>query len=124
MRAPDLQNAKRRAGRITAPRPSEPSFHGLQKPEIAYLPTACAETLPFLAPTVLSCCLPDMGWQSWKFEGQARQSPHILVYDTIPRELLGHVVLSRSACLAGVDPAIQVLVARSPGLASLARGWN
>jgi hypothetical protein len=66
------ENAKRRAGRMTAPaRPNLPR-HGLKKPEIAYLPTACAETSPFLAPTVLSCCRPDMGWQSWKFEGQAR----------------------------------------------------
>src|SRR4030081_922326 len=44
-------------------RPSQPSFHGLQKPEIACLPTACPETLPFPPPTVLSCCHPHMGWQ-------------------------------------------------------------
>src|SRR5205085_9360573 len=30
---------------------------------------------------VLSCCRPDMGWQSWRFEGQAHESPHIFVFN-------------------------------------------
>src|ERR1700730_14806456 len=32
------------------PPPSTPLIHGLKKPEIAYLPTACVETLPFPPP--------------------------------------------------------------------------
>ena len=66
---------------MTAPARPNHVFHGLKKPEIAYLPTACAETLPFLPRTVLSCYHPYMGWQSWRFEGQTFESPHILVYD-------------------------------------------
>src|SRR5258708_15268031 len=31
--------------------------------------------------TVLSCCRPDMGWQSWRFEVRSRKSPHNLVYN-------------------------------------------
>src|SRR6266849_10661874 len=89
---PDLQNAKRRAGRLTAPaRPNLPR-HGLKKPEIACLPTACAETLPFPPPTVLSCCRPHMGWQSWRFEGQPCESPHIPVYKVV-RVTPSHLVL-------------------------------
>src|SRR6202165_3328049 len=37
------ENAKRRAGRMTAPARLNLPRHGLKKPEIAYLPTACAE---------------------------------------------------------------------------------
>src|SRR5712692_394784 len=77
---------------MTAPARHNHVFHGLKKPEIAYLPTACAETLPFPPPTVLSCYRPYMGWQSWRFEGQTFESPHILVYDLVPREPLAHVL--------------------------------
>jgi hypothetical protein len=41
IRSSDLQNAKRRAERKGAPARQNHSRHGLQKPEIAYLPTAC-----------------------------------------------------------------------------------
>src|SRR5260370_16023774 len=57
--------------------------HGPKKPEIACLPTARTETLPFPPPTVLSCCRPDMVWQSWRFEGQTTESPHIPVYNVV-----------------------------------------
>src|SRR6266404_5628396 len=68
---------------MTAPARHNHVFHGLKKPEIAYLPTACAEALPFPPPTVLSCYRPYMGRQSWRFEGQTFESPHILVYDRV-----------------------------------------
>jgi len=35
---------------LTAPARLNLPFHGLKKPEIAYLPTACAGTLPFPPP--------------------------------------------------------------------------
>src|ERR1700743_1331720 len=44
---PFFQNAKRRAGRLTAPARLNLPRYGLKKPEIACLPTAYAETLPF-----------------------------------------------------------------------------
>src|SRR5258706_12817085 len=75
---------------MTAPARHNHVFHGLKKPEIAYLPTACAEALPFPPPTVLSCYRPYVGRRSWRFEGQPFESPHILVYDLIPREPQDH----------------------------------
>src|SRR5664279_3897007 len=47
IRTSHFQNAERRAGRLTAPARPNQLRHGLKKPEIACLPTACAETLPF-----------------------------------------------------------------------------
>src|SRR6266404_6350812 len=55
---PDLQNAKRRAGRMTAPARLNLVSHGLKKPEIADLPTACAGTLPFPPPTGFRAAVP------------------------------------------------------------------
>jgi len=96
---------------MTAPARHNHVFHGLKKPEIAYLPTACAETLPFPPPTVLSCYRPYMGWQSWRFEGQTFESPHILVYDLGPKGTLGPHPFSPTYIfvMAGLDPAIHVL---------------
>jgi hypothetical protein len=100
---------------MNAPARHNHLFHGLKKPEIAYLPTACTETLPFPPPTVLSCCRPDMGWQSWRFEGQPCESPHISVYNH-------HFVMAR------LDPAIHVFGGAIPGsrsaFASLVRGYR
>ncbi len=90
---------------MTAPARHNHVFHGLKKPEIAYLPTACAET-PFPPPTVLSCYRPYMGWQSWRFEGQTFESPHILVYD---------VARVFFPVMAGLDPAIHVFARAIPG---------
>src|SRR5438445_8646727 len=106
---------------MTAPARHNHVFHGLKKPEIAYLPTACAETLPFPPPTVLSCYRPYMGWQSWRFEGQTFESPHILVYDLVPREPLAHVLFRPpySLVMAGLDPALTSWVEQSPDRARL-----
>src|SRR5881394_2489766 len=107
---------------MTAPARHNHVFHGLKKPEIAYLPTACAETLPFPPPTVLSCYRPYMGWQSWRFEGQTFESPHILVYDFVPREPLAHIRFRppTPSSWPGLDPAIHVLGGQSPDRARLA----
>jgi hypothetical protein len=43
----ESQNAKRRAGRLSAPARRTHFFYGPKKPEIACLPTAYAETLAF-----------------------------------------------------------------------------
>src|SRR5712692_5140053 len=112
---------------MTAPARHNHVFHGLKKPEIAYLPTAYAGALPFPPRTVLSCYSPYMGWQSWRFEGQTFESPHILVYDwsqgnAWPTSCLrSRVSLARDfACLtifvmAGLDPAIHVFAGAIPG---------
>src|SRR5437879_574203 len=92
---------------MTAPARLNLVSHGLKKPEIACLPTACAETLPFLPPTVLSCCRPDMGWQSWRFEGQPCESPHILVYNVL-RVTPSHVLtLDRPRIALGVASPVR-----------------
>src|SRR4029077_9803431 len=99
----------------TAPaRPNLPR-HGLKKPEIAYLPAAGAGNSPVPRPTVFSCCRPHMEWQSCRFEGQTQKSPHILVYDVIPRELIGHVVFVHPiSSWPGLTRSSTSLVARSP----------
>src|ERR1700744_1377505 len=64
----------------TAPARPNRFCHGLKKPEIACLPTAYAGTSPLPPSTVFSCCRPAMGRRSWRFEGEAPESPHIPVY--------------------------------------------
>src|SRR2546425_9901408 len=98
---------------MTAPARHNDVFHGLKKPEIAYLPTACAETLPFPPPTVLSCYRPYIGWQSWRFEGQTFESPHILVYDLVPTEPLAHILFrppTPSSCPGLTPPSTSLVV--------------
>src|ERR1700742_2768623 len=51
-------------------RPSDRSLCGLQKPEIAYPPNDLRGTAAASRQAVFSCCCPDMGKQSWRFEGQ------------------------------------------------------
>src|SRR4030081_1928118 len=134
---------------MTAPARLTLPSHGLKKPEIAYLPTACAETLPFPPPTVLSCCRPDMGWQSWRFEGETCESPHISVYNSGPKgtsrgtsfsalvmaglDIPGRGLpdLGLKLCRTRASPrsvAIHVFGRLIPGSrsakASLVRGWN
>ena len=67
------------------PHPPVRSSHcGLQKPEIAYSPNGLKgqRRRPRLQP-VLSCCRPDMGRQTWRFEGQVIESPHISVFNPL-----------------------------------------
>jgi len=69
---------------------------------------------------VLSCCRPDMGWPSWKFEGVPHQSPHFLVYARTPGVSPGAALFSQKAVkpalrfvflfvMAGLVPATHVL---------------
>src|SRR4051794_38768921 len=74
-----------------------------------------------------------MGWQSWRFEGCSRKSPHNLVYNSTGAPLLwgsarsftlvaipGLAALARDFAhlvlvIAGLDPAIHVLRCGDPG---------
>src|SRR5664279_166565 len=109
IRKSHFQNAKRRAGRLTAPARPNQLRHGLKKPEIACLPTACAETLPF-PPLNRVFVLPSRyGMTIVEIRGVSSRIPtHFCVQRPCPR--------SRSA---------ETLLVRRwiPGLALLARDF-
>src|SRR5213080_4764364 len=105
---------------MTAPARHNHVFHGLKKPEIAYLPTACAETLPFPPPTVLSC-YPI--WDGNRGDSRDKRSnPHTFLCMTWsqgnpwPTSSFAHLPLRHG----GLDPAIHVLGGQSPDRARLA----
>src|SRR5689334_407128 len=59
-------------------------------------------------PTVFSCCRPDMGRQSWRFEGQAIESPQISVFDLFQGILFAGLQQAGSpaSCLVVADPSL------------------
>src|SRR6478672_6440891 len=95
---------------MTAPARHNHVFHGLKKPEIADLPTACAEASPFRRQPCFRATAPIWDGNRGDSRGKPRKSPQILVYD------LGQVPHPKSFypfVLAGRDPAIHILVERS-----------
>src|SRR5579871_2172560 len=70
LRSRSFQDAKKRAGRKAAPSPSDSAFTDCKSPKLLYLPTL-REGLLTDSPTdrAFSCCRPDIGRRSWRFEG-------------------------------------------------------
>src|SRR6476646_8862062 len=66
---------------MTAPARHNHVFHGLKKPEIAYLPTACAEASPFRRQPCFRATVPIWDGNRGDSRGKPRKSPQILVYD-------------------------------------------
>src|ERR1700751_92737 len=56
-----------------------------KSPKLPNLPTAYGRKRPRPPDhkPCFSCCHPDMGWPSWKYEGQVPESPHFFVYDAL-----------------------------------------
>src|SRR5882757_10267088 len=105
---------------MTAPARHNHVFHGLKKPEIAYLPTACAEALPFRRQPCFRAT--DPIWDGNRGDSRGKPSnPHTFLCMTWSQgEPLAHVPCdpgSRVArpgfrstifVMAGLDPAIHV----------------
>jgi len=94
---------QRRAGRMTAHPPvMNHVFPGLKKPEIAYLPTACAEALPFRSHRAF-VPRPYMGWQY----GDSRDNPSNPTHLVYGRD-------SKEPLSPHVHPGCRVLARDSP----------
>ena len=90
---------------MTAPRPSQPSIHGLQKPEIAYLPTACAETCRSRRQPCFRAVLPI--WDNNRGDSRGKfPNPHTFLCTTRSTHFF---------VMVGLDPAIHVFGGAIPG---------
>jgi hypothetical protein len=72
-----------------------------------------------------------MGWQSWRFEGQAHESPHIFVFNMRQDSPVARLFILSSgrhpaviSVMAGLDPAIHVFGLRDPGFSLRSPGFR
>jgi hypothetical protein len=78
----ESQNAKRRAGRLTAPARRTHFVTDRKSPKLPISQRLTQKRCRPRRQAVLSCCRPDMGRQSWKFEGG---SPSIPTHSCVQR---------------------------------------